>query len=487
MTTGAATDLSSGGATLQGSWSGATGEFESMGFKYGTNQSSLTSDLAAPLGSGASGSFSAQLSGKSPNTTYYYKAYVREYNASAQQYEYRYGSVVSFKTKAVATATVTTSSATNISSSGATLKGSYSEATGTLSEIGFYWGTNQNSLINELYVSSGSGASGSISYTLGSLAESTTYYYKAYVLEYNEDTKQYEYKYGSVKSFKTKAQGEVNNEYLSRYEVPAISNLSGTGAEGSYSDRDDKWYRYNTTNSKQQVATHTFTHPTTGKETRTYTVLYDESRYAPVWTAHAMHSSGWPDNNVGRNDSWTNDPAISLTQQSGLDNANSVGFSRGHFVASNYRQTSVKQNKQTFYYSNQAPQWQNSFNDGVWSTLEQAVASNAPSGRDTLYVVTGVLYEGTITTKPSGSLNVPIPSHFYKLLMKCSFNSAGEMTAASGCAYIFTNEAHSGESYTDSKFRTTIDAIEQRTGIDFFPNIPDSFENTAEQSSTPLW
>ena len=471
-----------------------------MGFKYGTNQSSLTSDLAAPLGYGASGSFSAQLSGKLPNTTYYYKAYLREYNASTKQFEYRYGSVESFKTIAVATASVTTGSVTNVSSAGATLQGSYSGASGTVTDRGFYWGTTEASIQNPTEATptialGSSGSSGSFSEALSSLSTSTTYYYRAFVVEYDESLKKYVDRLGSIKSFTTLSEGQVSRGYLDCYEVPAISNLSGSGTY--YGDpepkhnvrdaRDDKWYRYYTTNSKQQVATHTFMHSLTSKQTRTYTVLYDESRYAPVWTAHAMHSSGWPDNNVGRNDDWSEDPAVSLTQQSGLNNASSVGFSRGHLVASNYRQTTVKQNKQTFYYTNQAPQWQNSFNDGVWSNLEQAVANHAPSGNDTLYVVTGVLYEGTVKTKPSGSLNVPIPSHFYKLLMKCSFNSSGQMTGASGCAYVFTNEAHSGASYSDSAFRTTIDAIEQRTGFDFFPNVPDNFENAAEQSSTPLW
>ena len=275
-------------------------------------------------------------------------------------------------------------------------------------------------------------------------------------------------------------------KYLGCYEMPAIEEiLSGSSTSGNYSDRDDVWYRYETNNNNRQIATHTFTHPTSGDEQRTYTVLYDQSKYAPVWTAHAMHSSMWPDENVGRNESWTTDPAISLTQQTGLDNANSVGYSRGHLVASNYRQTSVKQNKQTFYYSNQAPQWQNNFNSGIWSSLEEDVASHAPSGRDTLYVITGVLYEGNVTTLPSGSLNVPIPSHFYKCLMKCTFNAQGAMTEASGCAYVFTNEAHTSGTYSSGI--TTIDAIEARAGFDFFANVPTSLQTTAEAQSASLW
>lgn len=273
--------------------------------------------------------------------------------------------------------------------------------------------------------------------------------------------------------------------YLSCYEVPAITNLSGSSETGSKTSRDDNWIRYYTTDARQQVAVHTFTHPDSGEKVRTYIVLYDESKYAPLWTAHAMHQSMWVDNKVNRSGDWTTDPAISLVQQSGLDDANKVGYSRGHFVASADRRSSDNQNKQTFYYSNQAPQWQNDFNSGVWSTLEGDIQGHAPSGCDTMYVVTGVLYDESPATKPSDSLNVPIPSHFYKCLMLCSFDSSGQMTAAEGCAYLFTNEAHKNGKYPN--FITTIDAIEQRTGFDFFPAVPAALQSKAESSSVGIW
>ena len=134
-------------------------------------------------------------------------------------------------------------------------------------------------------------------------------------------------------------------------------------------------------------------------------------------------------------------------------------------------------NKQTFYLSNQAAQYQTRFNDGIWNTLEQKVAATAPSGRDTLYVVVGVLFEGN-TTVTSG---IYIPSHFYKCLMKCSFNANGVMTAATGCAYLFENKEYSGSNY--NSYKTTIDAVEERAGFDFFHNVPDELEAAAESTA----
>ena len=354
-------------------------------------------------------------------------------------------------------------------------------------DAGFRIGTNSSSLtLKTVYTTDLlNSASGSFSAEVSGLDPSTTYYYQAFMTVsdgkggYTEIT-------SSTGSFTTSAVASVSPGYLGCYEIPTISNLSGTGTSNTNSGRDDKWFRYYTTNSKQQVATHTFTHPTTSKQTRNYTVLYDESVYAPRWVAYAMHSGTWLDDGSGRSGSWTTDPAINLIQQTGLDDAQTVGYSRGHMVSSQERQSSAGQNAQTFYYTNQAPQWQNGFNGGIWSTLEQKIAANAPSGRDTLYVVTGVLYEND-TKLPSGSLSVPIPSHFYKCLMKCSFNASGTMTAASGIAYLYTNESHTSVNYYDSPFVTTIDAIEARTGYDFFPNVPSSLQTSAESTATPLW
>jgi len=386
--------------------------------------------------------------------------------------------------------TLTTKAASSVASTTAVLNASYSGLSPlNATEVGFYYGTSATVLDKEVFVNDAfTTPSGTISATLISLEPNTTYYYKVTMQVWDPASNSYKTFTGDVMSFTTKDVSQVTSPgYLSCYEMPDVSAiLSGESTEGNNSGRDDIWYRYYTNNAKRQIAVHTFTHPTLNETVRNYTVLYDGDNYAPLWTAHAMHSSMWVDKNVGRSGSWTADPAISLTQQSGLDNASSVGYSRGHLVSSNERQSSTGQNAQTFYYSNQAPQWQNSFNGSIWSAMEQDIVDNSPSGRDTLYVVTGVLYEGTITTLPSGSYNVPIPSHFYKCLMECEFDTSGNMTSAKGIAYVYTNEAHSGN-YYDSEYVKTIDAVEARAGFDFFANVPSSLQNSAEATATALW
>ena len=222
--------------------------------------------------------------------------------------------------------------------------------------------------------------------------------------------------------------------------------------------------------------THTFKE--SGRRYRNFTILVDQDKKAALWNAFVMHDDVYAeDNNVGRYGSWHEDPGVPSSWQSCFSQS---GYSRGHQVASNYRQVSTEANSQTFYYTNQALQFQNGFNDGVWNSLELAVKAGAPSGRDTLYVVVGLLYEDS--KEFSG---VPVPSHFYKCLMKCSFDSSGKMTGARGDAYCFTNVSHAGESY--SKGRTTIDAMEQRSGFDFFANVPKELQEAAEKTSSSVF
>lgn len=346
-------------------------------------------------------------------------------------------------------------------------------------DYGFYWGTSSTALSNQTHLNSSANAAESFSSPISSLESATTYYYQAYV-QVLEGGQLKEYK-GEVKSFSTAAsEGEGGyRPYLENYEMPAIALKAGTTYDSGseMSGRGYKWYNHETANANQMVVTHTYKY--NNKIYRNFTCLVDKTKKAPLWSAFVMHKDAYPDNNVGRSNSWKDDPAISGSwQQSGVDSP----YSRGHLVASNYRQVCEEANAQTFYHTNQAPQYQTSFNDGVWNSLENAVKSNAPTGRDTLYVVVGVLYE---TSKMSSG--VPIPSHFYKLLMKCSFGADGTMTAAKGVAYLFTNEAHSGDKYTDAKFCTTIDAIEERTGFDFFANVPKKLQDAAEQQNASLW
>ena len=646
VTTSAADDIAQTTATLNGSFSGATGTISEAGFYYGTDENPTTKVVAA----GTSSPFTYSLSGLSANTTYYFQAYVKEYNAATASVEERTGDVVSFTTEsagqttqyyekvtsalsdwsgeylivyeagslafdgslaslntsgnyisvtisngkiertnttstaqftvaksgnnytiksssgyyigqtsdsngllfaqtnaytntlslsdgsvnivssggaylrynantnnglvfryyksstytnqqaiqlyklggssgggdtpATATATVTTSAATGVSATGATLNGSYSGATGAVSERGFYWGTSSNPA-TKVTVSS---TSASFSYALTGLTSGTTYYFRAYVVEFNASTNAAEERPGSVVSFVAQ-QGSVNTPpgYLGCYEVPDVGSVSNY-ASGNEVLGSTKWSRWDTSNSKQKIVVHTFyndnTNASENRAMRSYTLLQDKDKKCALWVACAMNNGAYP-TGASRSDKWAYDPALDNDWQpnltSGYQNFNGDSYDRGHQIGSAYRASTLDQRKMTCYFTNMTPQL-SSLNQGAWnSQVEEKVRAlgNATSGNDTLYVVSGPLFIGSYDTVNDVS-GTPCarPTHYYQCFMKVHFDN-GIPQSAKGAAYLIEHTASASAQYK------TIDEIETLSGFDFFANVPSAIQNSAEASATP--
>ena len=360
--------------------------------------------------------------------------------------------------------------------------------TGSVTEVGFRWGTSSGNLSN---TATGTLNVTSFSASLSGLTAGTTYYYQAYAKVQGTGDKSSTVStfFGGILSFKTSSL----NTWLLNYEMPATNaaslSESNTLYEGCYChDTFSETYgstkacRYNTSDANQKVVIHTYSY--NSKVVRNYSFLYDKTYKTALWVAYATSNSGdFKDNDVGRNEDWAYDPAIDQSWQQNLSGAySSIGLSydRGHQVASNDRQTTVEQNKQTFYYTNMTPQY-GPLNKGNWNTLESRVqgVATVTSGSDTLYVVTGPLFEGTLATATDKSGNeCKAPSGYWKCLLKCSFSSPGVVSAAVGCAYLFDSN-----SSNVAPTVTTIDAVESRTGFDFFANVPAVLQNAAERQT----
>ena len=143
---------------------------------------------------------------------------------------------------------------------------------------------------------------------------------------------------------------------------------------------------------------------------------------------------------------------------------------------------------QTFYVTNSVPQIHENFNNGIWQTLEAALQSEAKS--ETIYIVTGVAFAKVgetktikYTTAKDDIKQVPIPNYFYKVVLKVKTNSSGVVTSASTVGFWFEHKTYSTTTY--SNYAVSVDQIEEWTGFDFFPNLPDTVEASAEQNS--LW
>ncbi|MBQ6437729.1 MAG: DNA/RNA non-specific endonuclease [Bacteroidales bacterium] len=370
-----------------------------------------------------------------------------------------------------------------MSSTGATLSGSFEGATGNISRTGFKYGTVSGSLSQDIYTA---GNATPFSETLTGLAAETTYYYQAYVYEYNESTSSYEYRYGSELSFTTPAAVVANKPgVLSCYEIPDVTGEVETSGDEVLGTT--QWTRYSTGNSKQKVVMHTFndTILSPARVMRSYTLMQDYDKKCALWVACVMHGDDYP-SIVGRKDNWAYDPALSHDWQPDLSSSypdkGGKSYDRGHQIASSYLRTTSKQAQMSCYYTNMTPQLA-ALNQGKWqSTIETNVRNlgNNTTGRDTLYVVSGPLFVGNYdTVEDKNGMSCAKPTHYYQCFMKVSFNNSGVPVSAKGAAYLVEHVADPEVQYV------TIDYVESLSGLNFFANVPAAIQNAAESTATP--
>ena len=174
--TSSATDISYTSATVGGnvtSDGGAT--VTECGVVYSTNQNPTTANSKVISGSGI-GSFTCNITNLQENTKYYVRAYAINKKGTS------YGEQKSFTTTAYILPTVTTSSATNLSQTSATIGGNVtSDGGANVTERGVVYSTSQNPTTSNSKVICGSGE-GDFSCTLTSLNRGTTYYVCAYAV-----------------------------------------------------------------------------------------------------------------------------------------------------------------------------------------------------------------------------------------------------------------------------------------------------------------
>lgn len=347
-------------------------------------------------------------------------------------------------------ATVTTTTVTNIEQTGASLSASYTEASSVPAEVGFLYGTSSSSLTKTITCNNYIGTASSFSADVVGLSAGTTYYVQSYIVVEGQTFT------GSVTSFKTASAQE-----------PAVSGKSWLELPGEVNGSD---YVVNTYYDGSN---------------RNYTHLYDKSTYTSLWTAYHLNSSHM--GILTRPDEWTYSPSISSSHQVNLcSHSYNDGYSRGHLIPNASRNGISAMQLQTFYVTNAVPQIQDNFNGGIWQNLEAALQSIAED--EEIYIVTGVAFNKvgetksvTYTTAKDDTKSVPVPNYFYKVVLKVN-KSGSTVTGASAIGFWFEHKTYS-DSYTN--YAVSVDQIEAWTGFDFFVNLPDTVETTAE--SNPSW
>ncbi|MEP3389410.1 MAG: DNA/RNA non-specific endonuclease [Reichenbachiella sp.] len=205
-----------------------------------------------------------------------------------------------------------------------------------------------------------------------------------------------------------------------------------------------------------------------------YTLRYNEKTEQADWVAYTLKKVNLNNSKFKRTDNFREDPDVKTKSASPADYKGS-GYDRGHLAPAADFAWTKNGMSESFYMSNMSPQ-QPGFNRGIWEKLEERVRDWARSNHE-IYVVTGPIYHGK--GEKIGKNKVVVPDQYYKVILELNGKEV------KGIGFILDNEKSSKDL---SVYAMSIDEVENATGLDFFPSIPDPLETEIEQTyNYSLW
>ena len=217
-----------------------------------------------------------------------------------------------------------------------------------------------------------------------------------------------------------------------------------------------------------------------------YSVEWDIDKMSNRWTCYQIYASNAlksvkrksqeSDNLYPRDPFWTSNAFFPYDPYRGS------GYDHGHLCPSQDRVNSRESNDQTFYLSNMQPQV-HGFNAGIWAEMEKKMRTyitNKSGSKDTLFICRG----GTIDKQDQYTYirnKFIVPTYFFSVaLMKYKIKGQGDWQY-NAIGFWFKHENNNGTSL--KPYVTSIKEIEEKTGIDFFCNLPDNIERDVESKT----
>lgn len=263
----------------------------------------------------------------------------------------------------------------------------------------------------------------------------------------------------------------MNRKYL--YPLLVILVTVGLYYAEKYIDRENENYP-KTTKDKVAFSSTEFDKTflptsTTGAivEHAYFSLSYSEAHEQAEWVAYELLAAHLSKNDFER-PYFIEDRSVK-SKSADWRNYKNSGYDRGHLCPAGDRRFTYNAYLETFLTSNISPQ-NRKFNAGIWNYLEQKVRFWADK-YDGVYVITGGILEDGLEV--IGEEKVAVPNEFYKIVVDVS---DGQYKAIS---FLIPNKELNGSFYD---YVVTIDKIEAKTGIDFFPNLSEAIENNLEAS-----
>ncbi len=197
-----------------------------------------------------------------------------------------------------------------------------------------------------------------------------------------------------------------------------------------------------------------------------YLVGYSEERKDPVWVGYRLFKIS--SLQAPKRPRQFMVDARTAARVTSTDYTGS-GFDRGHMspnyaIAICYGRSAQLE---TFLMSNITPQKQK-LNRGIWNNFERIAIRNYAQNLEEIWVLTGGIFE----SNEHLASGVKVPSSCFKILVD---EQNGKPRVL---AFIIGQNITGTESITN--FLTSVDLIEQKTGLDFLGELPDDVEDELE-------
>lgn len=236
----------------------------------------------------------------------------------------------------------------------------------------------------------------------------------------------------------------------------------------------------------------TWPHPPTDLVVREgYVLEHSSVDKIPLWVCEHV-VPGELGGGARRRNRFRPDPLLEGKPRAELSDYRRSGFDRGHQAPAGDQTSSQELNDETFFLSNMVPQVPAN-NQQVWRELETMVRGWVADGAAaSAWVVTGPMFydpaeddpdtaDGLIPFEAIGDDQVSVPTHLYKIVLAQDVDDEWRAVA-----FVLENRGYP-RPFDFSRDIQTIDWIEERTGIDFFPDLDPITEPQVEGQPGTLW
>ncbi len=218
---------------------------------------------------------------------------------------------------------------------------------------------------------------------------------------------------------------------------------------------------------------------------RNYSMLFDENLKMARWVAYPLNASYTGQSK--RPDNWSFDTTHGIAEKDQINvtengypeheasNNNGNKYDRGHQIPNADRNGNKEAQLQTFLVTNQTPQYW-SMNQKIWGNLENKIRTYAPqSSSDTLFVVTGPVFEGNTTTTDNSNAVIKVPSAYFKAIAHVTRDAKGNVTDAKTVGFFIPNTKEvAGDDYHNYIY--SVETLEKKIGYTLFPKVPRKFK-----------